>query len=332
MKNAKLFSLLVTTTILAYGAIGFYFLPLATFEGELTRMALLPEAQFGWTKPQPKIDIKLMQQAAMKDADVLIIGDSFSESRLWQTALTKRDLKVRTESWESMRGICEDFTPWLRAQGFKGKYLIIESIERNLVSDLAKSKACEKMVYHLLATTDMQHYPPHASFDVHQGSYSGKLSTGIETRYHAWQYEKLSGNSDFKSWQLPNEVTMARVPDGCQLFSHASCEDALFLSYDKPEEIANEALENIALLNTRLQGFTTIWVFVPNKTTAYLHNDKQFWQKAHARFNAPDLLAMTQQAIREKTIDLYPANNTHFSPTGYLMMGEAIYQAMQTAR
>lgn len=90
-----------------------------------------------------------------------------------------------------------------------------------------------------------------------------------------------------------------------------------------------EVLKNIEVLNSRLNGITPIWVFVPNKSTAYLYSDKQFWNEAERRFGAPNLLRMTRQAIDKKTVDLYPANNTHFSTTGYLLMGEEIFKAMQ---
>ncbi len=332
MRHAKIFSLLVFGIVLTYGAIGFYFLPLATFQAELTRMALLPEAQFGWTKAQPLLDAKWMRQATLQEADVLIIGDSFSDGRVWQSVLTQRGLKVRTESWDSMRGVCADLIPWLRAQGFNGKYLVMESIERNLVDILSRSVACSRMEYHANPHTDTPRGVPPMSFDVQQGNYSGKLSTGIQTQFNVLKYERLSDAPDFKTWLLPNEVKMARITNGCELFSHASCRDALFLSHDKPQEIDAGALENIAKLNARLSGITPIWVFVPNKSTSYLYPEKTFWNEAERRFHAPNLLRMTQQAITNKTVDLYPANNTHFSTTGYLMMGEEIYKAMQSPR
>ncbi len=329
MKHAKIFSVFIFVALLGYGALGFYFLPLATFQGELTRMALLPESLFGWIKPQPAIEAKWMRQATLQEADVLVIGDSFSDGRVWQTVLTRQGLKVRTESWDSMRGICGDFAPWLRAQGFVGKYLVLESIERNLVDDLNKSVACQHMQYHPNPKTDAPRYPPAVSFDVHRGNYDGKLSTGIKTRLNVLQYERLSRSPDFKSWLMSNDVKMARVTNGCELFSHARCNDALFLAKDRAEEIDAIALQDIETLNARLHGITPTWVFVPNKSTAYLYPDKQFWNEAGRRFHAPDLLRMTRHAIQEKTVDLYPANNTHFSTTGYLLMGETIYQTMR---
>lgn len=329
MKYAKHFSIFIFTAVLGYGAVALYFLPLATFQGELTRMALLPETLFGWTKPQPALDIALMQQASMREADVLIVGDSFSDSRVWQTVLTRRGLKVRTESWENIRNVCEDFMPWLKAQGFTGEYVLIQSIERSLAARLNASVGCQHMQYHPNVLTDKPRFPPAVSFDVNHGNYSGKLSTGIQTRLNVLEYERLSRTLGFNTWQLPNDVKMARVPFGCELFSHASCNDSLFLSYDKPEDVDEGVLNDIAKLNARLSGVTPIWVIVPNKTTAYLYPNKQFWNSAEHRFHAPNLLRMTQQAVQNRTVDLYPANNTHLSTEGYLLMGEEIYRTMQ---
>ncbi len=327
MRHAKFFSIFVFVVLLGYGAVAFYFLPLAVFQGELTRMGLLPESLFSATKPQPVLDAKWMQQSAMQDADVLVIGDSFSLGLVWQTVLTRQGLKIHTESWESMRGICADFMPWVRAQGFAGKYVLIESIERSMVERLRDSVACQQMQYHpALAPT------PAKSFEAKLGDYGGKLSTGIQTRLNVWKYEQLSQSPDFKSWLLPNDVKMARVANGCKLFSHARCNDALFLSYDKSEEVDTDALGNIEKINARLSGVTPVWVLIPNKSTAYLYPNKHFWNEAESRYHSPDLLRMTQQAIQEKTVDLYPANNTHFSTSGYLLMGEEILKAMQQAQ
>lgn len=326
MKHAKIFSIFVFTVLLSYGVIGFYFLPMATFQGDLTRLAMLPETQFGWQKPQPQIDPTLIQQASMREADVLVVGDSFSDGRLWQTILVQKGFKVRTETWDSIRGICADFIPWLHAQGFTGKHLVIESIERNFVDDLQRSVACQHMQYHPNSYTDIPRSPPPVSFDVNQDGYTSKLSVSIKTQLHMLEYKRLRQSTDFKTWILSDQVTMARLPDGCELFSHSRCNEALFFAADKAEDINPDAVDNIAKINARLDGITPIWMVVPNKSTVYLYPDKQFWNKAEERFHTPNLLRMMRQAIRKKTVDLYPANNTHVSTTGYLLMGEEIYR------
>lgn len=332
MRHAKFFSLLVFALLLAYGAIGFYFLPLAGFQGDLTRMGMLPESQFGWRKAQPEIAPQWLAQASMREADVLVIGDSFSEGRVWQTVLTQHGLKVRTEHWDSMRAICTDFMPWLKSQGFHGQFVVLQIIERSIENGLSKSVACQTTQTHPNISADKPRSPPAVSFDPSRQDRSGRLSVGIQTAMNYGEYLRFSSASGFEAKILPNGVRIARVKNGCELFSHASCSDSLFLAEDKTEDISDSALENIGQLNARMSGVTPIWVFVPNKSTTYLYPDKQFWNKAEKRFGAPNLLRLTQQAVQARTIDLYPANNTHFSTTGYLLMGEEIFKTMQAAQ
>jgi hypothetical protein len=328
MKHAKFFSLFVILAVLSYGAVIFYYLPLASFEGELTRTGILPEKLFGWTKPQPVIDAKWMQQASMHEADVLVIGDSFSASQVWQTVLTRRGLKVRTEYGIGMRSVCSDFVPWLKTQGFTGKFLIIESIERNLMQNLSESIDCHHLQYHQ-SYNNYVPSPPIVSFDVNQNRYNGKASISIRAQLNSLKYNRLSQDLNFTNWMLPNNVRMTRVQNGCELFSHTRCNDVLFLDIDRAEEVDESALKLIEKLNSRLNGITPIWVVVPNKSTAYFYPEKQFWNKAEQQIHSPNLLRMTQRAIKNKVVDLYPANNTHFSTTGYLLMGEEIFQTME---
>ncbi|MDH2915814.1 MAG: hypothetical protein PXX77_02955 [Gallionella sp.] len=269
-----------------------------------------------------------MQQSSMNEADALVIGDSFSASLVWQSVLTRHNLKVRTESWNSMQGVCGDFPDWAKRQGFKGKFVIVEIVERNLIGTLQRSADCKQTQYHPHANVDAPRYPPIVSFDPEQGNYAGKLSTGIRTQFNIFEYERLSRASDFKLWSLPNNVKVARVENGCEYFSHARCNDSLFLAEDEPDEVNMRAFELIEAHRARLHDFTTIWVVVPNKSTTYLYPHKGFWNQAAQRLHMPNLLQVNQDALQAKTVDLYPANNTHYSTTGYLLMGQEIFKAI----
>lgn len=331
MKHAKSFFIVVFIVLFAYGAVGLYNLPMASFEGDLTRIGMLPESAFGWRKPQPAIDPAWLTQSPLQEADVLVLGDSFSDTRVWQTALTRRGLKVHTTHWGKTNGVCADFEPWLRTQGFRGQYVVLQIIERNFQDEIGKYVNCRQTQVRLRVFSDKGHSPPITSFNPDQTDYSGRFSVGIQTARNYRDYERISGSPDFKVAVLPNGTKVARIDKGCELFSHRRCADNLFLGADQPTDIAEPALQNMHTLNARLQHITPIWAIVPNKSTAYLYPDKQFWNQAEKLFHAPNLLRMTQQAIAEKTIDLYPANNTHFSTTGYLLMGEAIYQSIRLA-
>ncbi len=327
MKYARIFSILVFASMALYGAIGLYFLPLAGFEGDQTRIGLLPEILFGWTKPQPAVEPA--PQAGWQDADVLVIGDSFSDGRIWQTELVHHGLRVHTEHWANVRGICEDFTPWLKDKGFKGKYIVLEAVERNVEAGLAQYVRCKKMDFHHSVEADKPKGPPPTVIDRHTPDYSGKISIGLQTRLNQSRYERLSAQPDFKSWDTGRGSIVARVPGGCQLFSHARCADALFLASDNLADLSQNVVNDMQILDKRMAGFNTLWVVVPNKTTAYLHPEKHFWDEAGSRVHSVNLLKVVRQAIEAKTVDVYPANNQHFSTSTYLIMGRAIYQAMQ---
>jgi hypothetical protein len=337
MKYARFFSILVFLTVAFYGAAGFYCLPLASYQGDLTRIGMLPESLFGWTRAQPAIAVSLLQQSSWQDADVLVIGDSFSdnsdvsESRIWQTVLTGHGLHVHTEHWENIRAVCEDFPAWLHAQGFKGRYVVIEVVERYARDRFADSVACKKMYYHDAVDEDLPRLPPVTAFDHHARDYSGKLSVGIMTEAHLFEYLHSSAQPGFRSYTL-DRVKVARVDKGCELFSHPACRDALFLGEDSAQDPGEDVIANMEILNTRFGGLTPIWVVVPNKSTAYLYPDKQFWDKLELRVPSVNLLKPVRQAISDKVIDVYPANNTHFSTTGYLLMGDAIYRKLESAR
>lgn len=327
MKHARLFSIAVFAAIAIYGAIGFYFLPLASFTGPLTRMGKIPEALFGWTKEQPAINPVYLTNASWQEADVLAIGDSFSMPLLWQSVLVQRSLKVHTETWESMRNVCEDFTPWLRNKGFKGRHVVIEVVEHNFEDRLDRSLHCKQMDYH--PAKELRATPPARQLNSNSAEFSGKLSVGLQVKFNSMKYQRLSAQQEFDHWDMGNTVRMNRVKNGCELFSHPRCSDVLFFADDHLGDFNDSTLLNMKTISQRLNGINPVWVVVPDKSTAYLHPDKLFWDKAEDQFHVPNALKILRQEISNKNIDLYPANETHLSTAGYLILGNAIYQSLQ---
>lgn len=329
MKHAKTFSLIVILAVAAFGALGWYLLPLASYDGDLTRTGKLPESVFGWTRAQPQLAPELFKSASWADADVLVIGDSFSVGRVWQTQLTRSGLRVHTESWNTIHAICGDFQSWLRATGFKGRYIAIEVVERNALDTINESVACDKMFTTPAQTGFEYGGPPPSQIDRSQRILSGRLSVGIETWLNARKYARLSAPASFKQWRVNDLTIVARVPDGCDLFSHTHCRDALFYGGDPSGDLGSGMLDGMTVIDKRLSGYAPIWVIVPDKSTTYLHPDKQFWTQAAAHFNAPDILKNFRQAVQDKVIDLYPANNTHVSTTGYLRIGAMVLERIR---
>ncbi len=337
MRHARIFSLSVFLALLVYGALGYALLPLAFFEGDLTRLAMLPERQFGWTRDQPAISPAWLQQSSMRDADVLVIGDSFSMSRVWQSTLTREGVRVRTDHWDNLRAVCADLPDHLRQQGFHGRHVVLQVVERNLERVVRDSVACTQTRHRLKHPVDGVQSPPAQHFKPDQiDDHSGRLSVGVRTWLHARELEHKAQAADFSAWHITPDVRVARVPDGCRLFSHARCEEALFWAEDRAQDVSPEVAQDMARLAARLEGplpgVTVTWVVVPNKSTVYLHPDKQFWDRSEALVRAPNLLRMARRQLAQHTTDLYLGNNTHFSTAGYLLMGQAIRETMERAR
>lgn len=323
MSQAKFFSIFVAIVLGLYGLIGFYFLPFANYEGDLTRMAKLPDLPFLRTKEQPVINAELLKSVEWKDADILAIGDSFTLARNWQSVFAQRGVHIHTENWSNVYNICEDVSAWVRSKGFKGKVIIIENAEKYLEERLSKSIKCKQMFYHPLQ--EMPAHLPKALPDPTPLNYSGSMSVGIQTALNAAKLNKLNSIAEFSDWDSLGEVHIERLKNGCDLFSHARCNDVLFFNKDLVQDLGADILDNMQIINDRLSEFLVVWVVIPDKSTAYLHSHKKFWNEAEQRFHAPNVLKEFNQAIQNKTVDLYLANDTHVSTTGYLLLGNLIY-------
>lgn len=325
MKHSRFFSILVAVLLGAYGLVGFYFLPLANFAGDMTRLAKLPESMFARTKAQPVIDPADMRSAEWGEAEVLVIGDSFSMAQAWQSVFNLHGKSVRTESWGIIGSkLCGDISEWIRSKGFRGKYIVIESAELYFEVRLAHSVACQRTIYNPLAPIAATPHP--ALPDLKSNRYAGVMSVGIQTAWNALEYERLSRNPDFKRWDIPGEVWVERIAEGCELFSHARCNDVLFYKKFREDDLGDNILRDMETVNARLSGYTVVWAVIPDKSTVYLRPGKRFWDEAERRFGAPNLLKLYRQAVNDKTVDLYLGNDTHVSMTGYLLLGNAMYQ------
>ena len=182
------------------------------------------------------------------------------------------------------------------------------------------------MEYH--AQQQLAASPPPTLPVRNMADYSGRLSVGIETELNARKYDRLSSDPGFKDWDDLGEARVVRVENGCELFSHLRCRDALFYTKDRVEDMGGNILDGMAGINARLKNYTVVWAVIPDKSTVYLHPEKKFWNEAEQRFHAPNLMKIFRQEVLKKTIDFYPANNTHVSTTGYLILGNSIYQSM----
>src|SRR5438067_5273960 len=85
---------------------------LQPLSGDLTRLGLLPERAFGWNAEQPTVTGRSATVEKLEDADILVIGDSFSVDGIWQAFAFSPARKYITAR---LGRICGDFPEYLAA-------------------------------------------------------------------------------------------------------------------------------------------------------------------------------------------------------------------------
>ena len=285
--------------------------------GDLSRIGRLSEAEFGWRAPPPPAPADALKGVPIDQADVLVVGDSFSMTLYWQAPLVQAGLRVATVYWGQFGYLCRDFSQWAAQTGFKGRVVIVESVERLLDERLRKGEKCPTMIKAPVAKTTpfMKSFTevPAPAFN-----WSAKLTAGLITYRNTRRARQTDGDT------LYGKDTQVRlVPDGCRQFSHKLCDRALFFK----EDVDNGPLtaETFELLKrfTASQSLPLIWMVIPNKTTVYIdpQHSKPFALAFRATDYGPDLFAYAQSR-RMHVRDFYFPNDTHVSMQGQLALGE----------
>lgn len=305
-------------------------LTLATrpFYGDLTRIGLMSEEDFGWQSPQPVVEASLLKSVTLAEADVVVLGDSFSRSLLWQAELVRAGLKVKTIDWSAVGSLCRDFGGWLRERGFRGRRIVVQSAERELDLRLARAAGCQSTPPSAWRDTASAADAPPTQQPAARWNWDERLTTGARVRIHTAQARRLTGERVFGDRGARDRTRVVSRPEGCRWFSHRACDKLLLLSRDtQPEPLDGRAIERIAAFNASQTGFDVTWLVVPNKTTVYLDGPRGFWAELQRRRLGPDLGSQFIGA-RERVIDLYAPNDTHLSTAGFGVMGRLALQAL----
>ena len=295
------------------------------FQGDLTRIGRLSETAFGPTAQSTTIDPALRVSSALEDADVLVIGDSFSAPLRWQSVLVAHGMRVATVHWEALGPVCADLEGLLRRQGFRGKTVVIESVERALDDRLDRSLACTtRQDPHALQTR-------HVARDRETAGASGlntreSLFTGLLTSLHTWRALHTDAPEVVNRRGGAEQVRIQRLTGGCQRFSHRACDRGLFFAQDRTAPVFSSAMvDRMQRLSARHPGLHVTWLVVPNKTSIYLQPDRasHVGGVLTATGLGPDLFgALARESLQ--TRDVYSPNDTHTSVEGHLVIGRAL--------
>lgn len=328
--------------IIAWG-LEFYF---ETLYGDLTRVGYFSERDFGWQTlelpeqrkdyPSLVIPVEHFKDYVLAEADIVVIGDSFSIDRVWQTKLIADGLKVITLSWTDLKAtesLRSDLGDSLRAQGFKGRYVIIESVERRFQERMESlSKERNAIAKHTIKiNSSLPIYSPTRS-----------LLSMTEPNGAGWNLKtlvnkiRLSGN--LYDGYLQSGLTRAINFEGCAFFSHKLCNVALFFKGDFDKKTFS-AIDNVLTVNKNLQqvGIQAIWLVIPDKSTVYLgygkYNSHPYTNSWQLLAQYPELIApnLGESFIQKSRIikDFYLPNDGHLSTIGYLYLGDIVRDGLQ---
>lgn len=293
--------------------------------GDLSRVALLSDRYFGWRIDQPVVAPENLRGVPVDQADILVVGDSFSMSFNWQSTLVQAGYKVSTIYWGSLGDeVCTDFDQWTRDAGFRGKLVIVESVEYLFQARLDNSAKCSKMKQPLLASPDplwkMTQKTPEFALN-----WDARLTTGWKT------YQNMRKAQAGEVRDGLHLVQIRTVPNGCELFSSRLCQRIPFLSVDlENEPLTAKTVAQMKEFQQARSATPMLWMVIPNKSTVYLQNS--FSHEFVAAFNeaklGPDLFTFAIEQ-RTKIKDFYQPNDTHLSIRGLVTMGPVMLEAVR---
>ena len=321
-----------------FGILG-VLLPLATMwvlqplSGDLTRIGRLPESGFGWNRPQPVLEQAVATVTSPAQANILVLGDSYSINGVWQHAAFGD--AVRFGTLRSSGSLCQDFPDALRNLGAKPQLLVLQISERHLIDRMPPG--CLKSGFrwwaapHSHATASA---PSRDRFWIFGGAFGYKYvfdALGFMMNPGAQHRDGAYGGVQVKD-----------VPQGCRYFSHADCELGLFLGWDftkRPFQGDLRAATQDGLTAAMRSAPTVLLVVVPNKASIYLET------LADAKRKDAELAALTSgqslvvlplferfHVAAHQTQDFYLSNDTHLSTSGEAQLGSHIRAAIMTLR
>jgi hypothetical protein len=325
---------------------GIYLQPLY---GDLTRIGLYPEREFGWHTLQQKFQSPAYTQDEYnRYQDIVILGDSFSRAwphHQWQNhVIAKTGWSIATLDINQVEINKVLTNPTF--QKSPPKVFVLESVERNFAARIGKASACRSP----LAPPAAANTKPW-SLGYKHGPALAKID---EERPRNWSDVKL----EFVWKYVRNTIRVAR---GGQertdvrklalsrqgLFSSANQRDILIYSEDLDKSAKWSALP-LSEISCRVQQIreqverngTTRFVLLiaPDKLTAYSEHlaDETLSRISmltdFAQFNEafmPRIDLALKSAIKRGEKDVYLPDDTHWGSTGHRIAAEAFMAFLQ---
>ena len=311
------------------------FLPIAIFSwwaepiyGDLTRIGKWAEHDFGPNALHPTISIKTSGKS-LNNANVVVLGDSFSARNLWQSVLSDTTGHV-VKTFDYGQNNC--IPSWLRAAiaDTSSKFIIIETVEREFIDRFNHIPLCfrrEPVPIEVKADAAGNRRPTWPlTF-----SFSYNTTTAINMARFNFLNEKYSKRFNTVNASLRNE---------CAFFSNRRKDRFLYYADDDlkqqwSEQEIHEAISNVLKIQNEVErsGKKFIFIIAPDKSTVYqtclltvnlnskIPNINELLIASGV--NAPNMVSSFEKEINT-IVDLYDPDNTHWSEAGYILAGKTI--------
>ena len=322
-----IFAMAAGCTLLAACGLSWWFEPI---EGDLTRIGSYSERDFGWNAAQAVVAVRENGKMVVSP-DVMVLGDSFSERNIWQSALAAQS-GLTTLSFNYSQNHCIGAWADRAARNPATRTVVIQTVERAFVSRFKEVSSCS-----LASITPWEGVA---------GNTARQRSTW-PMQMHV-QHTALVAMQSIKLHQLgvagilQDKVVNVPIDPQCGKFSNRAQGRFLYFGEDEEKwqwtaaEVAI-AVSNVARLQAIVQGHGKRFVFVvvPDKSSVYLPcltlpsnirgippvniNALLIARGIHT----PDVLGQLQQ-MSPKVVDLYNPDNTHFGTPGYLALARLV--------
>lgn len=328
MAHSRLWVATFALCTAVWGLLWLWTLLTPSFEGDLTRVGRLSERAFAARQVQPVIDAALRVNSPLGEADVLVVGDSFSASRMWQSQLVAAGSRVATLHVRETPGFCPQLANWLRQRGFRGHTLVLQTVQRDLDRYLAHAAQCSVAKVRRAGQAEAPLSPGLNAASAPRRS-ADSLLTGLLTAINTHRALSTSGEQVLKDFGDAERVCVRRMPEGCASFSHRACGWGLFLADDLERPALSPAtLAAMEALTKILGAVHVVWAVMPDKSTLYLEPARYaaFGASLQSRRLGPDLLA-TLMALPGR--DIFLPNDTHLSSAAYVRVGQRLLEWMR---
>jgi len=310
-------------------AMALYIQPLV---GDLTRLANVSERSWGWNAPQPILSIYPAELES--NVQVVVIGDSFSEKDIWQSAL--RDLtglKVKTYRWD-------DFgSPACIASGINNlkkrysniRFVVLETVERSSVSRIiAMQGDTDKCPAEVISSV-------HTAMSETMALRNKRLDKFPDVLYLFKAI--IAEKKEYLHTVISSDGYISPLKRH-DLFSNLKSDALLYYAGDLgklawTEDMIAHSLHNLGQLNqiSTQSDVNVHTLIVPDKSTAYSKVltespfcgwDIDIWQKLDdasiPSINLKNLFIGQVTHIQ----DLYLPDDTHLGAGGYLLLASEI--------